>query len=186
MNERREASSQLGLKSISRPLGVARMAKEIRRQERSSDFIGYTVNYSVPSLREFFRDVGGAKWVLSRLPLSMIKCAQTRMTVRDLLDTADSISNRRRLSKQVRQLAREIRAGVVVPGIFLTRSDQRRGEHWIIEGYRRVLAHRIARASTILAYHPIDLFCTPEKREPRGGHAHLTFAVSRFSARSRS
>jgi predicted nucleotidyltransferase len=65
------------------------------------------VNYSVASLREFFREVGGPKWVLSRVPLSMIKCDQTHMTVKDLLDTADSVSDRRRLSKQARQMARD-------------------------------------------------------------------------------
>lgn len=172
MMERRRATNQPGMQRLSRPLGVARMAREIRRQERSSDFNGYTVNYSVASLREFFREVGGLKWVLSRLPLSIIKCDQTRMTVKDLLDTADSISDRRRLSKQVRQMAREIRAGVVMPGIFLARHDRYEGKHWIIEGYRRMLAHRIARASTILAYHPIDLFSTAEKRRAQGAQVH--------------
>lgn len=153
-----------GIRRISRPLGVARMAREIRRQERNSDFNGYTVNYSVASLREFFREVGGSEWALSMVPLSMIKCYQTRMTVKDLLDTADSISDRRRLSKQVRQMARDIRGGTAFPGIFLTRDRGREGGHWIIEGYRRVLAHRIARASTILVYHPIDLFSSAEKK----------------------
>ena len=163
MKARRKAASLSGLQRISRPLGVVPMAREIRRQERSSDFNGYTVNYSVASLRDFFREVGGSEWALSKVRLSTIKCYQTRMTVKDLLDTADSISDRRRLSKQVSQMAREIRAGVVMAGIFLTRHSRREGEHWIIEGYRRILAHRIARASTILAYHPIDLFGTAEK-----------------------
>jgi len=169
MKTRGKATSQLQVQRISRSLSVARMAREIRRQERKSDFNGYTVNYSVASLRDFFQEVGGSKWVLSRVPLSMIKCPQTRMTAKDLLDTADSVSDRRRLSKQVRQMAREIRAGVVMPGIFLTRSDRRQGEHWIIEGYRRMLAHRIARAFTILAYHPIDLFNTTENCGVRSG-----------------
>ncbi len=110
------------------------------------------------------REVGGPKWVLSRVPLSLIKCDQTRMTVKDLLDTADSISDRRRLSKQLRQMAREIRSGVIMPGIFLTRHSRRKGEHCIIEGYRRMLAHRIARASTILVYHPVNLFSVAEER----------------------
>ena len=171
MKARRKATSQSGIKKMSRPLGVARMAREIRRQERSSDFNGYTVNYSVASLRDCFREVGGPKWLLSRVPLSMIMCPQTRMSVKELLDLADPISSRPQLSKQVRQMAREIRAGVVTPGIFLTRSDRREGEHWIIEGYRRVLAHRNARASTILVYHPIGLFSTPENRGARNAQA---------------
>jgi hypothetical protein len=172
MKGRRKATNQPGMQRLSRPLGVARMAREIRRQERSSDFNGYTVNYSVASLREFFREVGGPKWVLSRVPLSMIKCDQTHMTVKDLLDTADSVSDRRRLSKQARQMVREIRAGVVMPEIFLTRRDRNEGEHWIIEGYRRMLAHRIARTSTILAYHPIDLFSTAGRRRAQGAQVH--------------
>lgn len=163
MVARRDTTSQPGIQRISRPLGVARIAREIRRQERSSDFNGYTVNYSVASLREFFREVGGPSWVLSLVPLSMIKCPQTRCSVKELLDTADCVSDRRRLSKQVRHMAREVRAGVVMPGIFLTRDKRYEGEHWIIEGYRRMLAHRIARASTILAYHPVDLFCIAEE-----------------------
>jgi len=163
MKAKRKATSQPGIQRVSRPLGAARMAREIRRQERSSDFNGYTVNYSVASLRDLFREVGGPKWLLSKVPLSMIRCPQTRMTVKELLDLADPISYRPRLSKQVRQMAREIRAGVVMPGIFLTRDKRYEGEHWIIEGYRRMLAHRIARASTILAYHPVDLFCIAEE-----------------------
>jgi hypothetical protein len=172
MNERRKATNQPGKQRLSRPLGVARMAREIRRQERGSDFNGYTVNYSVASLRDFFREVGGPKWLLSRVPLSMIMCPQTRMSVKGVLDLADPISSRPQLSKQVRQMAREIRAGVVTPGIFLTWSDRRKGEHWIIEGYRRVLAHRIARASTILVYHPIDLFSASENCRARNAQAH--------------
>lgn len=172
MKARRKATSLSGVQKMSRPLGVARMAREIRRQERSSDFNGYTVNYSVASLQDFFREVGGRKWLLSRVPLSMIMCPQTRMSVKELLDLADPISSRPQLSKQVRQMAREIRAGVVMPGIFLARHDRFEGEHWIIEGYRRVLAHRIARASTILVYHPIDLFSTPENRGARNAQAH--------------
>lgn len=54
MKERRKATNQPGIQRLSRPVGVARMAREIRRQERGSDFNGYTVNYSVASLREFF------------------------------------------------------------------------------------------------------------------------------------
>jgi hypothetical protein len=172
MKERRKATNQPGLRRLSRPLGVARVAREIRRQERSSDFNGYTVNYSAASLRDFFREVGGPEWVLSRVPLGMIRCPQTRMAVNDLLDLADPISYRPRLSKQVRQIARDIRTGVVMPGIFLTRHSRFKGEHWIIEGYRRMLAHRIAQASTILVYHPIDLFCTAEVRGARRAQAH--------------
>lgn len=172
MKERRKATSQPGIKRLSRPLGVARMAREIRRQERSSDFNGYTVNYSVASLREFFREVGGPRWVLSLVPLSMIKCPQTRCSVKELLDTADCVSDRRRLSKQVRHMAREVRAGVVMPGIFLTRHDRFEGEHWIIEGYRRVLAYRIARASAIPTYHPIDLFNPVDASGARIAQAH--------------
>ncbi len=172
MNERRKATNQPGIQRLSRPLGVARMASEIRRQERGSDFNGYTVNYSVASLRDFFREAGGPQWVLSRVPLNMIKCGQTRLTVKELLDTADSTSDRRRLSKQVRQMARDIRAGVATPGIFLTRSDRREGEHWIIEGYRRVLAHRIARATAILVYHPINLYSASEICRARNAQAH--------------
>jgi len=178
MKGRRKATNQPRIQRISRPLGVAWMAREIRRQERRSDFNGYTVNYSVASLRDFFREVGGPKWVLSRVPLSLIRCDQRRMTIKDLLDTADSISDRRRLSKQVRQMAREIRAGVIMPGIFLTRHSRRKGEHWIIEGYRRVLAHRIARASTILPYHPVNLFSLAEKRGTKGAQNDLIFAAS--------
>lgn len=163
MKGRRKATNQPGLRRLSRPLGVARMAREIRRQERSSDFNGYTVNYSVASLRDFFREVGGPKWVLRLVPLSMIKCAQTTWSIKELLDTADCESDRRRLSKQVRRMAREMRSGVVMPGIFLTRHPKRRGEHWILEGYRRVLAHRVARAPVIPTYHPIDLFNPSEK-----------------------
>jgi hypothetical protein len=167
-----ELMRQPEIRRISRPLGVARIAREIRRQERGSDFNGYTVNYSVASLREFFREVGGPKWVLSMVPLNLIKCAQTRMAVKDLLDTADSVSDRRRLSKQVRQMAREIRLERSLPGIFLTRSPNRRGEHWILEGYRRVLAHRIAGATTILAYHPVDLFGDTSTSRASGAQAH--------------
>jgi hypothetical protein len=151
---------------------VARIAREIRRQERSSDFNGYTVNYSVASLREFFREVGGSRWVLSLVPLGMIRCPQTRCSIEELLDTADCVSDRRRLSKQVRQMAREVRAGVVMPGIFLTRHGRLAGEHWIIEGYRRVLASRIARASAIPTYHPIELFSAADKSEARHAQAH--------------
>ena len=168
----RKVARQPDIQRISRPLGVARIAREIRRQERSSDFNGYTVNYSVASLREFFREVGGPRWVLSLVPLSKIRCPQTRSSIKKLLDTADCVSDRRRLSKQVRQMAREVRTGVVMPGIFLTRHKRFEGEHWIIEGYRRVLAYRMARASAIPTYHPIDLFSTADKSGARSAQVH--------------
>ena len=151
------------IRRMTRPLGVARIASEIRRQERRSDFNGYTVNYPVASLRDFLREVDGPKWVLSMVPLNMIKSAQTSMRVKDLLDTADSVSDRRRLRKRVRQMAQGIRLGVIVPGIFLVRDPSQAGSHWILDGHRRLLAHRIARASSIPVYHPVDLFGPLEK-----------------------
>ena len=171
MEKQSESFSQSEVQRISRPLGVARIAREIRRQERNSDFNGYTVNYSVASLREMFLEIGGPKWLLSVVPLSMIKCAQTRYSIKELLDTADCVSDRRRLSKQVRQMAREIRAGVVMPGIFLARRERFEGEHRIIEGYRRVLAYRIARVSAIPAYHPINLFSPADRSGARSAQA---------------
>jgi hypothetical protein len=69
-------------------------------------------------------------------------------------------------------MAREVRGGVVMPGIFLTRHDRFEGEHWIIEGYRRVLAYRIARASAIPTYHPIDLFNPVDASGARIAQAH--------------
>ncbi len=151
------------IRRMTRPLGVARIASEIRRQERKSDFNGYTVNYSVASLRDFLREVHGAKWVLSMVPLKMIRCAQTSMGVKDLLDTADCVSDRRRLSKQVRQMAQRIRLGTIVPGIFLLRDPGRASRHWILDGHRRLLAHRIARVSSVPVYHPVDIFSPLEK-----------------------
>ncbi len=160
------------IRRMTQPLGVARIAREIRRQERKSDFNGYTVNYAVASLRDFLREVDGAKWVLSMVPLKMIKCAQTSMHVKDLLDTADSVSDRRRLSKQVRQMAQGIRLGTIVPGIFLLRDPGQAGSHWILDGHRRLLAHRIARVSSIPVYHPVDLFGPLEKGKSQDAQAH--------------
>ena len=159
----RKVINQIEIREMSRPLGVARIAREIRRQESNSDFNGFTVNYSVSSLQEFLRSADGPKWVLSVVPLRMVKCLQTRLPVEDFLDTAESVAQRRLLTRQVRQMALEVRLGRSLPGIFLTRSQSRRDEHWILEGYRRVFAHRVAGARTILVYRPVDLFGDPRK-----------------------
>jgi hypothetical protein len=156
---------------MTRPLGVARIAGEIRQQERKSDFNGYTVNYSVASLRDFLREVHGAKWMLSMVPLKMIRCAQTSTRVKNLLDTAESVSDRRRLSKQVKQMAQMIRLGTIVPGIFLSRDLGQANSHWILDGHRRLLAHRIARISSIPVYHPVDLFGPLEKGKSQNAEA---------------
>ena len=159
------------IRRMTRPLGVARIAGEIRRQERKSDFNGYTVNYSVASLQDFLQEVDGAKWVLSMVPLKMINCAQASMRMKDMLDTADSVSDRLRLSQQVRQMAQEIRLGTIVPGIFLLRDPGQAGSHWILDGHRRLLAHRVARVSSIPVYHPVDLFGPLEKGKSQNAEA---------------
>ena len=168
----RKVINQVEIREISRPLGVARIAREIRRQESNSDFNGYTVNYSVSSLQEFLRSADGPKWVLSVVPLRMVKCPQMCLPVEDLLDTAESVAQRRLLTRQVRHMARAIRLGRSLPGIFLTRSQSRRGEHWILEGYRRVFAHRVAGARTILVYHPVDLFGDARKSGDSSAQTH--------------
>lgn len=147
------------------PLGVREIARELRRQERKSDFTGYTVNFTCSDLRQFLQVVGGSRWKLSPVPISWIKCWHTVAPLREILRGVDCDEERLLLQKQVERLADKIRKGKNLPGIVLVKSQHRRNEHWILDGHRRLLAHRAARVPTIPVYHPLGMF----GRTRRGG-----------------
>lgn len=146
------------IRPIGRPLGLARVAKEIRRQERTSDFTGYTENYSVSSLKDFLLSVAGSRWQLSIVPILFIKCWHTSTPLREVLRIVRSEERGALHEKQIKKMAGSVRRGRVLPGIFLVKSEQRGVGHWILAGHRRLLAHRLAKATTIPVYHPCGLF----------------------------
>lgn len=146
------------IRRIGGPLGLTKIAREIRRQERTSDFTGYTENYSFSSLKDFFLSVGGPRWQLSLVPIVLIKCWHTSAPLKEILRIVRSEERGTLHEKQIRKMAGSIRRGQSLPGIFLVKSEQRGDRHWILAGYRRILAHRLAKATTIPVYHPCDLF----------------------------
>ena len=162
----RKPAHRLAIRRIGRPLGVKRIARELRRQERTSDFTGYTENFTLQDLQDFLRLVGGTRWELSAVPISCIKCWQTSAALKEIYGALGPGAERLVLKKQIRRLAEKIRQGRTVPGIFLTKSQQGRGTHWILDGHRRLLAHRVAGASTVLTYYPLGMFSGDAKREP--------------------
>lgn len=134
------------------------IALELRRQERGSDFTGYTENSSFTELVHWVQEVGGERWQLSRVPLSRIRCWNTRTPVARLMEVIARDEHGQYHLRKVRKFASEIHSGRTLPGIVLTNRPGNAGGHWILSGYRRLAAHRIAHAATILAYHPADLF----------------------------
>lgn len=153
-----QAMRQLGIQTVGPPMGAVRVAKELRRQERGSDFTGYTTNFTFRSLVEFLRLVGGSRWEVSLVPVSWIKCWHTDASLKEIYRVAGSGADRSLLENRVRGLANRLREGRKLPGILLTRSERGRNSHWILDGHRRLLAHRVARASAIRAYHPVGMF----------------------------
>lgn len=154
----RKLTHQVEIQIIGRPLGVTRIAKELRRQERNSDFTGYTENFTFLDLQHFLRSVGGPQWELSIVPISLIKCWHASAPVKEICCGVKSDEERFLLDRQIQQLVEKIREGRTLPGIFLTKSQNRRNTHWILDGHRRLLAHRLAKAPTILVYHPFGMF----------------------------
>lgn len=146
------------IRRIGGPLGLMKTAREIRLQERTSDFTGYTENYSFRGLRDFLLSVGGPCWQLSIVPISFIKCWHTSAPLKEILRIVRSEEGGSHHEKQIRKMAGSIRRGQSLPGIFLVMSQQRGERHWILAGYRRLLAHRLAKAATIPVYHPRGLF----------------------------
>jgi len=149
----RKPAAELEIQIVGRPLGVTRIA-----QERTSDFTGYTENLTFADLQDFLRSVGGPRWELSIVPISKIKCWNTSAPLEEILCTAESSEERSHLRQQVKRLATRVRQGIELPGIFLVRSQNRSNTHWILDGHRRLLAHRAAKASTIPVYHPLGMF----------------------------
>lgn len=137
---------------------VTDIAKELRRQERESDFTGYTENFTLSELRQFLQAVGGPRWELSLVPVSWIKCWHTLAQLREIYRGVAPDAERLRLEKQVKRLANRIRQRRDLPGIFLVRSQHDQNAHWILDGHRRLLAHRAAKVPTILVYHPFGMF----------------------------
>lgn len=133
------------------------IALELRRQERGSDFTGYTENHTLTELVRFIAEVGGEHWQLSRVPLSRIRCWNTRTPVARLLRVIASDERGAYHLRKIRRLAEQIRRGRSLPGIVVAHS-RRPAEHWILSGYRRLAAHRVAHARAILVYHPADSF----------------------------
>jgi hypothetical protein len=131
---------------------------ELRRQERGSDFTGHTENYTFAELIRLIEDVGGSHWQLSRMPLSRIRCWNTRASLASLLQVIAADEHGRYHLRKVRRLAAEIQHGRLLPGIVVTAHSRKAGEHWILSGYRRLAAHRFSKAATILVYHPAHLF----------------------------
>lgn len=146
------------IRRIGGPLGLTKIAKEIRRQERTSDFTGYTENYSFSSLKDFLLSVGGPCWQLSIVSILFIKCWHTSAPLKEILRVVRSEEGGTLHERQIRKMAGSIRRGQSLPGIFLVKSEQRGDRHWILAGYRRLLAHRLAKVATIPVYHPCGLF----------------------------
>lgn len=167
----RKRVRQPQIQRIGRAMGAAGIARELRRQERGSDFTGYTTNFTLRSLVDFLRLVGGSKWELSLVPVSWIECWHTAAPLKEIYCGAWSGEERVLLEKRVRGLADRIRKGRTLPGIFLTRSQHDRSTHWIRDGHRRLLAHRVAKASAILTYHPVGIFGGEKSRKVRFGKA---------------
>lgn len=146
------------IRPIERPLGLTRVAREIRRQERTSDFTGYTENYSFSSLKDFLLSVGGPCWQLSIVPILFIRCWHTSAPLKEVLRIVRSEERGALHEKQIKKMAGSLRRGRALPGIFLVKSEQRGVRHWILAGHRRLLAHRLAKATTIPVFHPCGLF----------------------------
>jgi hypothetical protein len=146
------------IRRIGRPLGLTRVAREIRRQEQTSDFTGYTENYSFGSLKDFLRSVGGPCWQLSIVPILFIKCWHTSTPLKEVLRIVRSEERGTHHERQIRKMASSLSRGRALPGIFWVKSEQPGVRHWILAGYRRLLAHRLAKATTIPVYHPCGLF----------------------------
>jgi len=134
------------------------IALELRRQERGSDFTGYTENHTFAELVRFIEEAGGQQWRLSQVPLSRIRCWNTRTPVARLLSVIASDERGTYHLQKIRRLAEQIHRGRSLPGIVVTMHSRKPAEHWILSGYRRLAAHRVAHAATILVYHPADLF----------------------------
>lgn len=154
----RKLSRQVEAQTIGPSIGAASLARELRRQERGSDFTGYTTNLTLRSLIEFLRFAGGDRWALSLVPVAWIRCWHTAVPVEEIYRAAGSGRERLLLENRVRRMAERILEGGELPGIFLAKSQQRPGTHWILDGHHRLLAHRVARAPGILAYHPLGMF----------------------------
>lgn len=168
----RQLWRQVEAQRIGPPIGAAAVAMELRRQERDSDFTGYTTNFTFRSLVEFLRLVGGSRWKLSLVPVSWIKCWHNAAPLKEIYRAAGSGAERLVLENRVRGLADTIREGAKLPGIFLTKSQQKRGAHWILDGHHRLLAHRVAKAPAILAYHPVGMFAAGVGRKVPFAQAH--------------
>lgn len=168
-----EAMRELRVQTICRPMGVARVAKELRRQERGSHFTGYTTNFTLPSVRQLLQLIGGTQWELSLVPICWIKCWHTRASLVEISKETGWYGTRGlALQDRVRELADRIRKGAKLPGVFLTKSQQRPGSHWILDGHHRLLAHRVAKAPAILAYHPLGMFGAGVGRKVAFAQAH--------------
>lgn len=147
------------LSTVLRPRLAARaIALELRRQEWGSDFTGYTENHTFTELVRLIEDIGGSHWQLSRVPLSRIRCWNTRTPVASLLTVITGEGHGGLHLQKVKRLAAEIQHGRPLPGIVVTAHSRKAGEHWILSGYRRLAAHRFAKAAMILVYHPAGLF----------------------------
>lgn len=145
------------------------IALELRRQERGSDFTGYTENCTFMELVGFIKDVGGEHWQLSCVPLSRLRCWNTHTPLARLLRLIGNEHLGEFHLQKIRRLAAAIRRRRGLPGIVVTSASRKPGEHWILSGYRRLAAHRLAGAATIHVYHPADLFpggVTPPDRHP--------------------
>lgn len=139
-------------------LSVAYIARELRRQEKHSDFTGYTENYTRAELEDLLRMVGGDRWHLSLVPIHYIKSTLTTVPVRRIRQIIELDTDHRRLHIQIKQLVTKIQCDRPLPGIFVARGQGPQGGHWILDGHRRLLAHRLAKVPVIRAYHPVGPF----------------------------
>lgn len=157
--------------TLRRDLTPRAIALELRRQERGSDFTGYTENHTFTELVRFIAEVGGQHWQLSQVPLSRIGCWNMRTPIARLLRVVASDEGGTYHLRKISRLAGLIRRGRSLPGIVVAHS-RKPAEHWVLSGYRRLAAHRVAHATTILVYHPADLFGGRRRASDRPSRRH--------------
>lgn len=157
------------------------IAIEIRRQERGSDFTGYTENYSFPELVSFIEQVGGHHWQLSRIPIQRLRCWNSRTPLRRLLHAIAEDEYGRHHLLTVNRIAKAIRRGTQLPGIVVARRAGRPNEHWILSGYRRLAAHRVAEAEAVSVFHPAGLFRQRATRALRKPQPQAASRIARTS-----
>lgn len=166
MRRRPPANEQVPCRTVQRirgPIGVSSVAIELRRQERTSDLTGYTVNYSFHDLQDFLRSAGGSQWELSLVPITRIRCWHTSAALKEIRGAVWSSIKRSVFDEQIKEIADKIRRDQRLPGIFIVKGHHNQAPHWILDGHRRLIAHRVAKAANIFVYHPHDMFGTDKR-----------------------